>query len=239
MRTELRDIPCPEASSFDWPISWYHGSHFLRTPRRSFGAHGRHVGEDMAWYRDGCSVFSVATGLVRLVQDAGGDWGFLVVIEHRLPNGAYTCAVYGHLGADVLVRPGEMVRKNQMIGTVGLSCSVENGGYGAHLHFGLADGPFRRPPELLPGSQLGREEAGDGVVVRLGYDAHQRSPAGIAGLIAVVRLPDRTTRVEALQTPHLQDQIDWIRGYEAGCEGWHDPYRFIRARRGSASSAGP
>lgn len=221
-RVDASTPPCGEAGRFDWPISWYHGSLFLKTPRNSFKARGRHAGEDMAWYRDGAGIFATANGIVRLVQDAGGDWGFLVVIEHRLPSGAYTCSVHGHLGSDVFVEPGDVVAKNQLIGTVGLSCSVENGGYGSHLHFGLADGPFRRPPDLLPGSRLG-----GGEVLRLGYDPHRRDPQGRPGLRAVLRFRDGSTGVLPLESPHLVEQTGWICGYVADGEGWHHPRPFI------------
>jgi hypothetical protein len=50
----------PAANSFDWPISWYEGSLFAPVPRKSFGAGGNHAGEDMAWFREGCSYHAIA-----------------------------------------------------------------------------------------------------------------------------------------------------------------------------------
>jgi len=40
------------------------------------------------------------------------------------------------------VRPGEIVEAGQKLGAIGRCNSVDNGGYGAHLHFGIHKGPY-------------------------------------------------------------------------------------------------
>jgi murein DD-endopeptidase MepM/ murein hydrolase activator NlpD len=237
---DARTLDYPAAEAFDWPVSWYEGSLFTSVPRKSFGAGGNHAGEDMAWFREGCSYYAVATGLVRMVQGAGGDWGFIVVIEHRLASGEYVCSIYGHAAWDVLVRPGDVVRRGQKIATEGLSCSVENGGYGAHNHFGIAQGPFRRPRGVGQGSQVEVETEGrkrKASVLRLAYDPSRKDRYGFPGLGLVVRLPDGAERLLPAPVGDLAEQVAWLQGggYVAGCRGWHDPRKFIGARLGSAA----
>jgi murein DD-endopeptidase MepM/ murein hydrolase activator NlpD len=175
----------------------------------------------------------VADGVVRMVQGAGGDWGFLVLLEHRLPSGDYVCSLYGHAGFDVLVKPGEIVRRGQKIATLGLSCAVENGGYGAHLHFGIADGPFRRP-SLEKGAEVDVDHGGAKVrakVVRLVYRPEETDRFGFAGLGAEVALPDGATAVVPVPAGEPAAQTAWIKGYVPDCRGWFDPFKFIGERR--------
>jgi len=233
-RYDGRTLDYPVADSFDWPISWYDGSLFAPVPRKSFGAGGTHAGEDMAWFREGCSLYAVANGLVRMVQGAGGDWGFLVAVEHHLPDGSYVMAIYGHCGWDLLVKPGDVVTKGQRIATCGMSCAVENGGYGAHLHFGISEGPFRRPAGLTRGSTVDVEVGGKTVaapVLRLGYDPERKDQYGFPGLAAIARLPDGTERPCPVPAPDMARQVGWMQGYVKDCAGWFDPRGFIGARR--------
>ena len=231
---DAKTLDYPEASTFDWPISWYHDSLFAAFPRKSFGAGGNHAGEDMAWFREGASVFAVADGLVRLVQGAGGSWGFLVVVEHRMAGGDYVSAVYGHLGWDILVKPGNVVKKGQRLGTVGLSCSVENGGYGAHLHFGLSDGPFRKPKGIFrDGSALNFDYKGKRVkapVIGYVYMPDKPDEYGFPGLGLKVKVPDGEVLTVAVGNVKMPQQVAWISGYMPRCRGWHDPYKFIQDR---------
>jgi murein DD-endopeptidase MepM/ murein hydrolase activator NlpD len=223
----------PKAGTFDWPVSWYEGSLFCEVPRKSFGAKGTHTGEDMAWFREGASVFSVADGLVRMVQGPGGDWGFLVAVEHRLSPHVYVTAVYGHLGFDLLVKPGDVVKKGQRIGTVGMSCAVENGGYGAHLHFGLSQGPFRRCTNMRRGSKINLKFPDKTVaapVLLLTYLPQKKDPHGFPGLGMVVRFPDGTNKLLPGPMGKLPQQVAWLKGYVKGCVGWYDPRKFIEAK---------
>lgn len=229
---DAKTLEYPRASGFDWPISWYEDSLFIPFPRSSFGGKSGHAGEDMAWFREGCSVYAVADGLVRLVQGAGGNWGFFVLIEHRLENGEYVCSVYGHLSFDLLVKPGDIVKRGQRIGTVGLSCSVENGGYGAHLHFGLANGPFRKPRGIYKdGSALNLTIAGKRVrapVIGHVYLPDKPDKYGFPGLGLRAKLPDGKIITVNVGNVPISAQVDWIKGYAKRTRGWFDPYKYIQ-----------
>lgn len=100
-----------------------------------------HVGHDTAWYQAGAPVRAVLDGIVRTASPALPSWGGLVVVEHQGPDGA-VCSLYGHLGLLLAVRPGCRVSAGQLLGTLGRTMSPENGGYVAHLHFGLHRGDF-------------------------------------------------------------------------------------------------
>ncbi|MHC4514534.1 MAG: peptidoglycan DD-metalloendopeptidase family protein [Planctomycetota bacterium] len=231
---DAKALEYPRAGSLSWPISWYEGSLFGSFPRKSFGGAKGHTGEDMAWFREGCSVFAIADGIVRMVQGAGGNWGFVLLVEHQREDGQYFCSLYGHLGWDVLVKPGDVVKKGQKIATVGLSCSVENGGYGAHLHFGVADGPFRKPKGIYKdGTALNFDYKGKRVkapVIAYVYMPKRPDKNGFPGLGLKVRLPDGEVLEVHVGNVTMPQQVGWITGYRKGCRGWFDPYKYITAR---------
>ena len=99
-----------------------------------------HFGHDCGWFLEGSSIYAVADGVVRLVR-SGGDWGGLIVVE-SLADGNHVNSLNGHCGMWVFTKPGEAVKKGQLLGQMGLSFSAENGGHGAHDHFGLFEGAF-------------------------------------------------------------------------------------------------
>lgn len=231
---DARTAEGPEAPAFDWPISWYHDSLFMKMPRRTFGGSSGHAGEDIAWFREGASVYAAADGLVRLVQGAGGDWGFLVVIEHKPADGNYVCSVHGHLSWDLLVKPGDTVKRGQKIASVGLSCATENGGYGAHLHFGIADGPFRKPRNIFrDGSALNFDYKGKRVkapVIGYAYLPKKKDKNGFPGIGVRCKVPDGEVLTMAVGNVPLAHQVGWIAGNAKGCRGWLEPKKFIEAR---------
>jgi murein DD-endopeptidase MepM/ murein hydrolase activator NlpD len=104
-------------------------------------ANSLHFGHDCAWFLEGSSVHAVADGVVRMIR-SGGDWGGLIVVEHMGKDGKKVNALNGHCGMWVFVKPGEKVKKGQVLGQIALSFSPENGGHGAHDHFGMFEGPF-------------------------------------------------------------------------------------------------
>jgi murein DD-endopeptidase MepM/ murein hydrolase activator NlpD len=225
----------PVAEAFVYPVSEYKTDLFCRAyPRRSFAANGNHAGEDCAWFREGCSYYAIADGVTRMVQGAGGDWGFLVILEHKLPSGDFIVSVYGHAGWDVLVRPGDPVKKGQKIATQGLSCSVENGGYGSHIHFGIGDGPFRRSRKHPKGSTLtvkdGKGKGSSGTVIRIVYAGGTKDRYGFPRLAAVVRLPNGEAVEQILPDEEMKDQVGWLQAYIAGCKGWLNPEKFLPKR---------
>ncbi len=224
---DAKTLDYGEAKRFCYPIQRYKESLFGGYPRKSFGSKGTHAGEDCAWFREGCSFYAVADGLVRMVQGAGGDWGFLVVIEHRLGDHQYMTSVYGHCADDVLVRPGQTVKAGQRIATQGLSCSVENGGYGSHLHFGLGNGPYRRPAGLAIGDSVNLKMP-DGKthrapVLRLVYSKTKKNSFGWPALAIIVRKPDGGTRMVDIPEQPVGREISWFRAYIKNCRGWLNP----------------
>ena len=224
---DAKTLEYPEATIFSYPIQRYESDLFAGYPRKSFGAGGTHAGEDCAWFREGSSLYAVTDGLVRMVQGAGGDWGFLVAIEHRLPGGRYLMAVYGHMAFDVLVRPGDVVKAGQKIGTQGLSTSIENGGYGSHLHFGLGDGPFRRPAGAYRGAKVNLDFGGGKTVpspiVSLVYAKEKKNSHGWPLTAMVIRRPDGTHQLAEIPEQPIAKEIAWFQAYVRSCRGWLNP----------------
>ncbi len=131
----------PIAKKFIPPIIDYYSELIFKGKRISFGVGDKikHTGDDCGWFREGSSVYAVGNGIIRLIHHSP-DWGFLIVIEHKLKSGDYVCSVYGHLSHLIYKHAGDVVLKGEKIGEIGLSYSVDNGGYGAHLHFGISKG---------------------------------------------------------------------------------------------------
>ena len=68
--------------------------------------------------------------------------GGLVIIEHQLSDGTKFCSLYAHLGALVAAKSGEHISAGRKLADPGRSNSWKNGGYTAHLHFGIHMGAF-------------------------------------------------------------------------------------------------
>ena len=100
-----------------------------------------HTGLDVGASMDGAGYYAAADGIVRFVH-AGSDMGTLLVVQHHLGGKRLVNAVYMHGGGTVFVKGGEQVASGQLLGTMGLSYSIENGGHYAHLHYGLYPGAF-------------------------------------------------------------------------------------------------
>ncbi|MHC4340695.1 MAG: peptidoglycan DD-metalloendopeptidase family protein [Planctomycetota bacterium] len=228
---DAKTLDYPEATKFVYPVNRYKEDLFAGYPRKSFGGGGTHAGEDCAWFREGSSMYSIADGLVRMVQGAGGDWGFLVAIEHRLPGGRYVVSVYGHMAFDVLVRSGDKVKAGQRIGTQALSTSVENGGYGAHLHFGLGDGPFRRPAGIAAGESVDLDLGGGkkvrAPVLRLVYAKEKKNSYGWPLTAMVIQRPDGTEQVAEIPAQPIAQEIRWFQAYVKNCRGWLNPQKAL------------
>ncbi|KAF0243448.1 MAG: hypothetical protein FD180_3338 [Planctomycetota bacterium] len=221
----------PEAGRFVFPIQKYKEDLFAGYPRKSFGAGGNHAGEDCGWFREGCSYYAIADGVVRMVQGAGGDWGFIAVVEHRLTDGRFITSVYGHAGFDVLVKVGDKVRPGQKIATQGMSCAIENGGYGSHIHFGLGDGPFRRPVGLATGDSV-EVDPGDGKkvklpILRLVYAATAKNSFGWPLTAYVVKKADGAELTVEVPEQPVQNELGWFQAYVKGCRGWLDPQKLL------------
>ncbi len=101
-----------------------------------------HFGHDCAWFLEGAGIYAIADGTVKMVKH-GGDWGGLIVVEHMVDAKTHVCALYGHSGMWVFANAGTPVKRGQLLGVMGLSFSPENGGHGAHSHFGMFSGKFQ------------------------------------------------------------------------------------------------
>lgn len=117
-----------------------------------------HTGQDFAASLDGSGFYAAAEGVVKLVH-SGSDMGTLLVLEHHLDEKQVVCAVYMHGGDTVFVRGGDRVEAGRLLGSMGLSFSLENGGHFAHLHYGLYPGPFQSNHNY--GYKLAREGLAD------------------------------------------------------------------------------
>ncbi len=203
---------------------------YFNLARASYGRHvskadkvfgnSVHVGDDVARYRDGLTVVSIGNGVVRRAG-CTHSWGYMVIIEHRAPDGSKFCSLYAHLGPFVHVIPGDVVKKGQKIGTVGRSYTWENGGYGAHLHFGLHQGEF-----------LKKYPVGSEVACTLGGKAVKGKVIKCGSLVAKIEAEVGGRKIRF----GLRRRPLWIGGYirpesfKAGRHGWVDPQNFIKAK---------
>ena len=129
----------PPASHFDFPLGnengamAYNAQHFTDN---------KHLGDDLNGIGGensdlGDPIYAVADGRVLLAREGGAGWGNVVILLHAyLENGErkYLQSYYGHV-QDMLVHPGETVKRGQQIATVGTA----NGRYFAHLHFEMRE----------------------------------------------------------------------------------------------------
>lgn len=66
-----------------------------------------------------------------------GGYGNMLLLEHQL-NGRIFYSLYGHLAASKKpFKIGDFIKGGQIIGIIGKSFSLENGGWPAHLHFNI------------------------------------------------------------------------------------------------------
>jgi murein DD-endopeptidase MepM/ murein hydrolase activator NlpD len=230
---EAGAVDLAPATKFVYPVQRYKEDLFAGpAPRNSFGGPSGHAAEDHAWYREGCSYYAFADGVVRMVQGAGGDWGFIPVTEHKLADGRYLVAVYGHAAFDVNVRPGDRVTAGQRIATEGLSCAVENGGYGSHIHFGLGAGPFRRPSKVAEGDVIEFDAGGKkvkGPVLRLVYAKEGKGSRGWPLTAAICKAPDGAEHEVVFPEEELQKELTWFQAYIKDCRGWVNPQKWLPA----------
>jgi Peptidase family M23 len=134
---ELASIPT--ATHFDFPLGnengamAYNAQHFTEN---------HHLGDDLNGIGGensdlGDPIFAIADGRVLLTRDGGPGWGNVVILLHAYidhDERKYVQSYYGHV-QDMLVHPGETVKRGQQIATVGTA----NGRYFAHLHFEMRE----------------------------------------------------------------------------------------------------
>ncbi len=94
-----------------------------------------HIGLDL-WIKAGTSVLAALDGKIHSYQNniALGDYGPTIILEHNIENNTFY-TLYGHLSLDSLQnkKEGQLVRKGEIIGTLGVP--PINGDYAPHLHF--------------------------------------------------------------------------------------------------------
>lgn len=159
---ELESIPT--ASHFDFPLGnengamAYNAQHF--TDAKHLGDDLNGIGGENSDLGD--PIYAIADGRVLLTREGGPGWGNVIIILHAyVENGAggsgarstgkparvgelggetingerkYVQSYYGHV-QDMLVHPGEIVKRGQQIATVGTA----NGRYFAHLHLEMRE----------------------------------------------------------------------------------------------------
>lgn len=129
------------AESFRLPLdgSWIVTREFAEW---NWGVRGYHLGEDVC--RDAEDpVYAAANGVVRFASLAQLGYGYVVIVEHRLPAGdpfgEYVCTVYGHLRQEGLITT-QSVSEGELIGY--LSAKPEYNKGIIHLHFGIRKGRY-------------------------------------------------------------------------------------------------
>lgn len=94
-----------------------------------------HLGIDI-WSFAGTSVHACSDGIIHSfrINDAFGDYGPTIIMQHEF-NDQFWYSLYGHLSFESLekIKPGQLVKKGEQIGTLGTS--DVNGDYPPHLHF--------------------------------------------------------------------------------------------------------
>src|SRR5436309_7894157 len=137
--SQLELASIPTATHFDFPLGnengamAYNAQHFTDN---------RHLGDDLNGIGGensdlGDSVYAIADGRVLLARNGGPGWGNVLILLHAYVEDGerkYVQSYYGHV-QDMLVHPGETVKRGQQIATVGAA----NGRYFAHLHFEMRE----------------------------------------------------------------------------------------------------
>ena len=91
------------------------------------------------------SVVSIGNGVVKSAEH-NQSRGFSVIIEHTGTDGGKFCSLYGNLSPFMHVNTGDIVSKGEKIGSIGRHFTWENGGFGAHLLFGIYNDAFDSRP---------------------------------------------------------------------------------------------
>jgi len=108
-----------------------------------------HLAEDVGRGFEEAPIFATANGTVKHAA-SHTNYGYVVAIEHSLPEGGEVCSVYGHLRASGLAGLGD-VGKGQLIGYLSADSSETAGTTMPHLHFGIRSGAFSENPDPVDG----------------------------------------------------------------------------------------
>lgn len=101
---------------------------------------GRHTGQDLNGIGgentdEGLPVRATGRGLLIYAGEPSPDWGNVVVLLHRLPDGRFVQSLYAHLKTVSDIPLGSLVGRGEQLGTVGTA----HGNYLAHLHFEMIE----------------------------------------------------------------------------------------------------
>lgn len=147
----------PLATRFDMPMGSEHGAFTYNA--RPFRI-ARHLGDDLNGIGGensdlGDAVYAAGAGRVIYAGVPSADWGNMILIAHRLPEGdelgPVVQTVYAHLES-MRVRTGQIVQRGEQIGSVGTA----GGKYLAHLHFEVRVGPYVNPGQGYADTALNR-----------------------------------------------------------------------------------
>lgn len=132
----------PIADRFVSPLGSHQGA--FSYDAQPFGAAnpergGNHAGQDLNGIGgentdEGDPVFACGRGLVMYTGTPSKDWGKVVVLAHRLPDGRIVQTLYAHL-QEYYVIPRQIVAAGSRLGKVGSA----DGLYFAHLHHEAMD----------------------------------------------------------------------------------------------------
>jgi murein DD-endopeptidase MepM/ murein hydrolase activator NlpD len=174
------------------------------------------------------------------------EWGNLVVIEHQTQGGEYYTTLYGHLGADRLVKAGEVVEAGQPIGFIGRQHKQVNGGYKPHLHFGVREGRLVERGATLV-DMIDRE--GKRASVKIAEIGQQETevevPEGAPDAFDIVTPAGKTTVTRRGEKYFVPSRLLWdfqrpdfaIVGYALSTDGWRDPIEFLKAQNADTAPA--
>lgn len=137
------------ATSFQYPVhpTYYESGYIFG---QDLGNSKYHTGQDIR-ASAGTPVFAAANGIIVYSDNGIGGWGWLIIIEHQLANGAWYYSLYGHLSSKRSNKESGAVYRGEQIGTIsdadefdaneqtcyspGISC-----GTAPHLHFAIREG---------------------------------------------------------------------------------------------------
>lgn len=137
----LDDLPLDQlANLFVWPVPSTKEVSSDYGWRNLNGIVEFHSGIDVA-ADDGDPIYASADGIILYAGPAHG-FGHWIVIQHQQG----LLSIYGHMyRSGVQVKPGQKVRKGQVIGKVG----ADGQSFGPHLHFAVARGISNGLPNTL------------------------------------------------------------------------------------------
>ena len=131
---------CPVSDGFDYPVGRPDATGYYNAQK--FGENS-HLGEDWNATTGGDTdlgdpVYAVSDGVVLMAKDVKSGWGNVVRVIHNygtVSEPKYVESLYAHLDEIVVDKKGTIVKKGEVIGTIGTA----NGRYLAHLHFEMRD----------------------------------------------------------------------------------------------------